>query len=99
MNRDEIKKIFETFFEKYKKTEGDRTVWSAFWSDINSKAALELNMTKCSRGTVFKIFVDNKKISESVGWDEFYTELDKLKKESPELYEEDRIFSEMKDAI
>jgi uncharacterized protein (DUF1810 family) len=31
MNRADIKRIFEAYFEKYKKTEGDRTAWSAVW--------------------------------------------------------------------
>jgi hypothetical protein len=95
MEREKIQKIFENFFEKYKKTEGDRTVWSAYWAETKTEGVLELNLTKCPRGTVFKFFVDNKKISEVIGWDDFFKELEKLKSDYPNLYDEDKIFSDM----
>ena len=94
-SRDDIVRIFEAYFEKYKKTEGDRTSWSAIWTDVNSVGTLELNLTKCPRGTTFKIFADKKKYAEAMGWDAFFDTMDALSVERPGLYEPDRIFADM----
>lgn len=61
MERKEVQRIFEAYFEKYKKTEGDRSSWSAVWLEATPAGALELNMTKCPKGTTFKIFVNKKR--------------------------------------
>lgn len=95
MERSDIERIFEAYFEKYKKTEGDRTAWSAYWSEITDKGTLELNLTKCPRGTVFKIFVDNKKVDEVIGWDAFFERMERFAEERPGLYNPDQIFSAM----
>lgn len=99
MERTDIERIFEAFFEKYKKTEGDRTSWSAFWADATDKGTLEINMTKCPRGTIFKIFADKKKVAEVSGWDEFFKTMKALDESRPGLYDEDRFFSEMEFVI
>lgn len=99
MERADIERIFEAFFEKYKKTEGDETAWSAYWMDMNPKGVLELNLTKCPRGTVFKIFVDKKKVNEVIGWDAFFPAMEDVAAAYPGLYEQDRVFSEMEMAI
>lgn len=99
MDKSKIKDIFEAYFTKYKKTEGDRSAWSAFWTETTSKGVLELNLTKCPRGTIFKFFVDKKKISEVNGWDAFFENLEKIKVDYPELYDEERLFSDMKSSI
>lgn len=96
MERERIKEIFDTYFEKYKKTEGDRTSWSAYWSEHTSEGLLELNMTKCPEGLTFKIFVDSKKVAEVKGWDEFFKAVEEL---DPALYDEDAIFSGMEAVI
>ncbi len=95
MQQDEIEHIFESFFEKYRKTEGDQTAWSAVWMDMNSVGTLELNMTKCPRGTIFKIFIDKKKKTEIMGWENFFEVMQTVASEHPGLYEPDRIFAEM----
>lgn len=99
MENDQIRSIFEQFFEKYKKTEGDRSAWSAFWAETASNGVLELNMTKCPRGTVFKIFVDKHKIAEKVGWEEFFAYLPELAAAHPDLFDAQRIFSDMRSAL
>lgn len=73
MQRDEIIRTFEEFFEKYKKTEGDRSSWSAHWTEVMpSGAKVEVNMTKCPAGTIFKVFKGGTKQGELNGWDAFF---------------------------
>ncbi len=95
MERQDIERIFEAFFEKFKKTEGDRTAWSAVWLEMVPAGVLELNLTKCPRGTVFKIFVDKKKVAEVIGWDAYFDTMEKVAADHPGLYDPDKIFSEM----
>ncbi|QJB56916.1 hypothetical protein [Pseudodesulfovibrio sp. zrk46] len=95
MERTEIERIFESFFEKYKKTEGDRTSWSAVWTHMTDKGVLDLNMTKCPRGTTFKIFKDKKKIAQVIGWDAYFETMEKFQAEHPGLYDPDQIFSDI----
>lgn len=95
MERAEIERIFEAYFEKYKKTEGDRSSWSAFWTEMTPAGVLELNLTKCPRGTTFKIYVDKRKVAEVVGWDAYFQIMETVAAERPGLYDEDRIFGEM----
>jgi len=72
MDDQKIREIFEAFHDKYKKTEGDESAWSAFWREtMPSGADVEVNLTKCPRGNVFKLFKDGRKQGEIVGWDEF----------------------------
>ncbi len=97
MDNTTIQDIFERFFEKYKKTEGDRTVWSAIWGEpMPSGAYVEMNLTKCPRGTVFKIFRDKKKLGEVIGWDAFF-------EKAPEFlgddYDPDIFFVSMRDLM
>ena len=96
MEREDIEQTFEAFFEKYKKTEGDRTAWSAFWSEMNNKGTLDLNMTKCPRGQIFKVFVDKKKVAEVEGWDAFHETMKKISEDHPDLYDQDKVFEDMK---
>lgn len=95
MERDDIIRIFEAFFEKYKKTEGDRTAWSAVWTDMRPEGVLELNMTKCPKGTTFKIFVDKKKVAQVIGWDKYFETMQTVVSEYPGYYDPDRIFTDM----
>ncbi len=99
MNNKQIQSIFEQFFEKYKKTEGDRSAWSAVWAETAPDGILELNMTQCPRGTVFKIFVDKRKQAELIGWDAFFEYFPKLQTESPELFNPQKIFSDMQSML
>ena len=76
MNQTEIRSTFERFFEKYKKTEGDRSSWSAHWTEtMPSGASVEINLTQCPAGTIFKIFKDGAKLGELNGWDAFFSEI------------------------
>lgn len=95
MQRDEIKKIFDAYFEKYKKTEGDRTSWSAVWMESSKTGVLELNMTKCPKGLTFKLFVNKKKEAEVAGWDAFFETMEQISEKYPSLYDEEKIFSDM----
>lgn len=99
MEQADIKRIFEAYFEKYKKTEGDRTSWSAFWTEMTPSGVLELNLTKCPRGTTFKIFVDKKKFDEVMGWDAFFSAMERLDETHPGLYDAEKIFSDMEFVI
>ena len=99
MERADIERIFEAFFEKYKKTEGDRTAWSAYWMDMTPNGVLELNLTKCPRGTVFKVFVDKKKVTEVIGWDAFFPAMEEVAADHPGLYDQDRLFADMEASI
>ena len=99
MERTDIERIFEAYFEKYKKTEGDRSSWSAYWTDMTDQGVLELNLTKCPKGTTFKIFVDKKKVAEVTGWDAYFETMEQVSAEHPGLYDPDRIFSEMEFVI
>jgi hypothetical protein len=95
MEREKIMRVFEAFFEKYKKTEGDRTAWSAVWTEMTPDGILELNLTKCPRGTIFKIFVDKKKAAEVAGWGAFFDALETLGNDRPKLCNPAAIFAEM----
>lgn len=95
MNQDEIKNTFEAFFEKYKKTEGDRSSWSAHWTErMPSGAGVELNLTKCPAGTIFKVFKNGGKLGEINGWDAFFQEIDSMLGED---WDADAFFSSMRD--
>ncbi len=95
MQRKDIERIFEAYFEKYKKTEGDRSAWSALWTEITPGGVLVLNLTKCPRGTIFKIFVDKKKVAEVMGWDAYFEVMKTVAAEHPGIYDPDNIFTEM----
>jgi len=95
MQRNDIERIFEAFFDKYKKTEGDRTAWSAVWTDMTPEGVLELNMTKCPKGTTFKIFVNKRKVAQVIGWDAYFETMKTVVSNNPGLYNPDRIFADM----
>ncbi|NDV23066.1 hypothetical protein [Desulfovibrio sp. JC022] len=99
MDRAQIKRIFKAYFEKYKKTEGDRTAWSAVWLESTRAGVLELNMTQCPKGTTFKIFVNKKKEMQVLGWDAYFEAMDEISARHPDLYDEDKLFSEMEFVI
>lgn len=99
MTEQDIKNIFEAYFEKYKKTEGDRTSWSAFWADHSGAGTFEINLTKCPKGTRFKLFVNSKKLPEIAGWDAFLEAVPELEREHAGLFEVQRFFQGMKEMI
>jgi hypothetical protein len=99
MDNERIVEVFEAYFEKYKKTEGDRTSWSAFWTIYSAGGSFEINMTKCPKGTRFKLFRDRRKIGEIEGWDSFLGSLDQLEKENAGVFERGDFFSQMEDMI
>lgn len=95
MERADIERIFEAYFEKYKKTEGDRSSWSAVWTEMTPQGVLDLNMTKCPQGTIFKIFVDKKKVAEVNGWDAYFETMEQVDADYPDLYDPAKIFGDM----
>lgn len=98
MDTQKIMDIFEAYFEKYKKTEGDRTVWSAYWVVYQSGHSFEINMTKCPRGTRFKVFADKRKVAEIEGWDAFLSNLDALE-QAHDLFERRDFFTQMEEML
>ena len=100
MDRDEIKQTFETYFEKFKKTEGDGSSWSAPWFTITpSGGKFEINMTQCPEGISFKVFLDNRKLGEIQGWDRFFEEVKPLTRDHPGAYDEEDFFGSMREMI
>ncbi len=99
MQRTEVERIFEAYFEKYKKTEGDRTSWSAVWLESTPNGVLELNMTKCPKGQTFKLLVNKKKQAEVLGWDGFFEAMIEISANHPSLYDEDKVFTDMEFVI
>ncbi|MDD3313823.1 hypothetical protein [Pseudodesulfovibrio sp.] len=99
MQRADIERIFEAFFEKYKKTEGDETAWSAYWTELTPAGKFEINLTKCPCGTIFKVFVDNKKVLELNGWDAFFEGMAAFGEAHPGLYDPDVFFADMEAMI
>lgn len=95
MDRGEIQDAFEKFFEKYKKTEGDESSWSAPWTEtMPSGESVTINMTKCPAGTIFKVFKGNEKQGELNGWDEFFSKIDNMLGED---WDADAFFGSMRD--
>ncbi|NDV19397.1 hypothetical protein GO013_08195 [Pseudodesulfovibrio sp. JC047] len=95
MDQKNIRRIFEAYFEKYKKTEGDKKAWSAFWTEITPDGTLEINLTKCPKGTTFKIFVNKKKVAEVLEWVNFFTTMETVANRYPGLYDAEKIFNDM----
>lgn len=98
MTNQEITATFEAYFEKYKKTEGDRTSWSAYWTDHRPEGVFEIIFTKCPRGDIFKPFAGKTKLEEISGWEAFLNSLDSLESENP-AFDRESFFSSMKDMI
>ena len=94
-----IMEVFEAYFEKYKKTEGDRTSWSAFWTVYTAGRSFEINMTKCPKGTRFKIFCDKSKVGEIEGWEAFLAALDGLEQEYAPAFERGDFFGQMEEML
>lgn len=99
MRGEQIMDIFEKYFEKYKKTEGDRSSWSAHWTVYGHGDSFEINMTKCPRGTRFKIFHGRHKIEEIEGWEQFLANLDRLESEHGPVFERTDFFAQMQDML
>lgn len=99
MNNNRIQEIFESYFEKYKKSEGDMTVWSAYWVVYTTGHSFEINMTKCPRGTRFKIFNDNQKVGEIEGWDAFLAIIGALEETYGPSFEREDFFTQMADML
>jgi len=99
MDVKQIVEIFEAFFEKFKKTEGDRSSWSAHWTVYTQGHSFEINLTKCPRGTRFKIFCDKAKIEEIEGWEAFLASLDRLEKAHFPAFERGDFFTQMQDML
>ena len=88
MDNARIREVFEAYFEKYKKTEGD-----------NQGGVFEINMTKCPKGTRFKLFSDKRKIGEIEGWDAFLGSLDRLEKDYGPAFERGDFFTQMEEML
>jgi hypothetical protein len=99
MDTARIQDIFEAYFEKYKKTEGDRTVWSAYWTVFTPGRSFEINLTKCPLGARFKIFHNGQKIEEITGWDAFLVSLDRLEAAHGPDFEREDFFGQMADML
>ena len=91
----DVERIWEAFFAKYKKTEGDRTSWSASWSVYRGGHKVEMIMTRCPRGTRFRFFVDGQRIAEVEGFDGLWQSLGPWEAQFPEAFQADIFFAEM----
>jgi hypothetical protein len=99
MTNQEIQETATKFFEKYKKTEGDRTLWSAPWKIYVNGQTFEIIFSTCPKGTFFKIFVDNKKMEEIWEWPVFLEKLDELEKTYAPLFDRDNFFGQMQEMV
>lgn len=99
MDDEKIKEVFEAYFDKYKKTEGDRTAWSAPFTQYGDKGQFEVNLTKCPRGDVFKPFANGKKLPEVIGWENFTKAMKDWEKEHPDSFKAEDFFKEMKEML
>ena len=97
MDQNEIRETFEAFFEKYKKTEGDESSWSAVWFTMGPAGKFEINMTKCPQGTIFKVFLDNRKLGEIDGWENFFDRIHDVVKDYPDTYDQEDFFESMRE--
>jgi hypothetical protein len=99
MEAKRIVEVFEAYFEKYKKTEGDRTSWSAHWTVYTTGHSFEINLTKCPKGTRFKIFCDKRKVEEIEGWEAFLGSLNRLENENAPAFEREDFFTQMEEML
>lgn len=99
MDNEKIREIFEAYFEKYKKTEGDRTIWSAYWTVYTTGHSFEINMTKQDLDIRFRVFSDGTRIDEFYGWDKLFASFDDLERKYGPVFERDNFFSQMADML
>ncbi len=97
MDKQEITDIFENFFQKYKKTEGDDNTYTAFWSERSAKGSVEIAMTRCPVDTTFKFYFNGKKVDEVKEWEGFFPALEKFEKEYGDLFDKESFFEGMRD--
>ncbi len=97
MNNQQIRQIFEDFFEKYKKTEGDDNTYTAFWSERSPGGTVEISMIRCPADTTFKFFKNGKKVDEVKEWDAFFPALDKFAQENSNIFDKKSFFTGMQD--
>ncbi len=93
-----IRDTFEAYFEKYKKTEGDCGIWSAYWTIYKPGRSFEINLTRGPEGTRFKIFNDGKKVEEIQDWPAFLDSLDRLETAYPNFRHDD-FFGQMAEML
>ena len=99
MENQEIREIVGAFFAKYKKTEGDETLWSAPWKIYNNGRTFEIIFSECPKGASFKVFVDNKKLEEIWGWSFFLDKLDGFEEQFQGLFTRDDYFGQMREMV
>lgn len=99
MDNARIQETFEAYFDKYKKTEGDRTVWSAYWTVYTPGRSFEINLTRCPLGTRFKIFHNKRKIEEIEGWEAFLASLDRLEATHGPDFDRNDFFTQMEEML
>ncbi len=97
MENQEIKDVFEAFFRKYRKSEGDDNTYTAFWSEIYPGGTVEIVMTRCPEDTTFKFFVDKKKVIEVKEWDAFFPAMRQFSQDYSQLFDPETFFSGMRE--
>ncbi|WP_028573832.1 hypothetical protein [Desulfonatronovibrio hydrogenovorans] len=97
MDRKEIRDILESFFQKYRKSEGDDSTYTAFWADRTPAGTVEIAMTRCPADTTFKFYLDRKKVDEVKEWDGFFPALDRFAREHGDAFDPESFFAGMKD--
>lgn len=99
MDRQEMERLWEAFFAKYKKTEGDRTSWSAPWTVFTGGHRVELLMTRCPRGTRFRFFVDGVRVEEVEGFDGLWARLGEWERRFPGVFVAEEFFAQMAEVL
>lgn len=99
MDNSSIREIFEAFFEKYKKSEGDMTVWSAHWTVYTTGHSFEINLTRADLETRFRIFCNGSKMTELYGWEAFLESLDRLETAPGSIFEREDFFTQMAEML
>jgi len=99
MEQQEMERLWEAFFAKYQKTEGDRSSWSAPWMVFAGGRKVEMIMTRCPRGTRFRFFVDGKQVEEVEGFDGLAARLPVWEAQFPGVFAAEDFFAQMAEMV
>lgn len=99
MEQQEIERLWEAFFAKYKKTEGDRSSWSALWTVFAGGSKVEMIMTRCPRGTRFRFFVGAVLVEEVEGFDGLAQRLPVWETQFPGIFDAEDFFAQMAEMV
>lgn len=99
MELQKLERLWEAFFAKYKKTEGDRTSWSAPWMVFAGGRKVEMIMTRCPRGTRFRFFVDAEQVEEVEGFEGLAKRIPAWEAQFPGVFDAEDFFAQMAEMV